>query len=79
MNKTRFTESQIVAFLQKAEKGQKIADLCRELGISEGTVFRLEMIDALIQRHLLMRSDHFLVHKRGLTGDSLIELVPINR
>jgi hypothetical protein len=26
----RFTESQIVAVLQKAEQGQKIADLCRE-------------------------------------------------
>lgn len=39
MKKSRFTESQIVAVLQKAEQGQKIADLCRELGISEATFY----------------------------------------
>ncbi len=39
MKKSRFTETQIVSTLQKAEKGHKISDLCRELGISEATFY----------------------------------------
>lgn len=39
MRKSRFTETQIVTVLQKAEQGQKIADLSRELGISEATFY----------------------------------------
>lgn len=39
MRKSRFTETQIVTVLQKAEQGHKVADLCRELGISEATFY----------------------------------------
>ena len=39
MKKSKFTETQIVSILQKAEKGHKISDLCRELGISEATFY----------------------------------------
>jgi putative transposase len=35
MKKSRFTQTQIVSTLQKAEHGHKISDICRELGISE--------------------------------------------
>jgi putative transposase len=39
MKKSRFTETQIVSTLQKAEQGYKISDICRELGISEAIFY----------------------------------------
>ncbi|MBK7173644.1 MAG: transposase [Bacteroidales bacterium] len=39
MKKTRFTETQIVAILKKQEAGMKIADICREPGISDATFY----------------------------------------
>jgi putative transposase len=39
MKKTRFTETQIVAILKKQELGIKVADICREHGISDATFF----------------------------------------
>jgi putative transposase len=39
MKKTRFTETQIVAILKKQESGIKVADICREHGISDATFF----------------------------------------
>ena len=40
MKKTRFTETQIVAILQKQETtGAKVSDICREHGISDATFY----------------------------------------
>jgi len=39
MKRTRFTETQIVSILKKNEAGIKIADLCREHGISDQTFY----------------------------------------
>lgn len=39
MKKSRFSESQIITILKKAEQGHKIVDLCRELGISDATFY----------------------------------------
>lgn len=39
MKKTRFTESQIVASIQKQEAGIPVKDICRDLGISEATFY----------------------------------------
>jgi putative transposase len=39
MKRTRFTETQVVSILQKNEAGIKVADICREHGISEGTFY----------------------------------------
>jgi putative transposase len=40
MKKSRFTEAQIVGVLQEHEKGAKISELCRRLGIMETTFYR---------------------------------------
>ena len=40
MRKSRFTESQIIGVLKQVEQGQKVKDVCREHGISEGTYHR---------------------------------------
>jgi putative transposase len=37
MRKSKFTESQIVGILKQQEAGAKVADLCREAGISVAT------------------------------------------
>ena len=37
--KKRFTESQIVAAIKKQESGVSTKDVCRELGISEATLY----------------------------------------
>lgn len=37
MKKSRFTESQIIGILAKQEQGVKVADICREHGISIAT------------------------------------------
>lgn len=39
MKRTRFTEEQIVAILKQGEAGLKTAELCRQNGISEATVY----------------------------------------
>lgn len=39
VRKSRFSESQIAAALQKAETGQRVLDVCNNLGISEATYY----------------------------------------
>ena len=40
MRQSRFSEAQIIGILKQAEAGVKIADLCRQDGISEATYYR---------------------------------------
>ena len=40
MKKSRFTETQIVNVLKQGEAGQKVADICREHGISQATYYQ---------------------------------------
>ncbi len=42
MPKKAHTEEQIVAVLRQGEAGEKVADICRKVGISEGTYYLLE-------------------------------------
>jgi putative transposase len=39
MKRNRFTETQIVTILKKQESGIKVADICRENGISDATFY----------------------------------------
>jgi len=40
MNRSRFTEEQIIGMLKEQEAGMKTADVCRKHGISEGTFYK---------------------------------------
>jgi putative transposase len=38
--KSKFTEERIIASLKRVEAGEKTADVCRELGVTETTFYR---------------------------------------
>ncbi len=40
MKKSRFTDSQIMESLKRAEAGLAVPDVCRELGISSATFYK---------------------------------------
>lgn len=40
MKKSKFTESQVISILQERERGKKVAQLCREYGISQPTFYQ---------------------------------------
>ena len=40
MKKSRFTDSQIMEALKRAEGGVAVPDLCRELGVSTATFYK---------------------------------------
>jgi putative transposase len=40
MKGKRYSEEQIFRILQEGERGGKVADICRQYGISENTYFR---------------------------------------
>jgi len=43
MKKGKYTEEQIIEVLKRMEAGQKARDLARELGVSEATLYTLEV------------------------------------
>lgn len=40
MRKSHFSEEQIIGILKRVEAGQKVAEVCREYGISDATFYR---------------------------------------
>jgi len=39
MKKSKFTEEQILFALKQADAGQSVGDVCRQMGISEATLY----------------------------------------
>ena len=39
MKKSRFTEEQITYALRQAESGTPVADVCRQIGVSEASIY----------------------------------------
>lgn len=39
MNKSRFTEEQVIYALRLADSGTLVTDVCRQMGISEATLY----------------------------------------
>jgi putative transposase len=56
MKKSRYTDSQILAILKQNEAGAKVADLCREHGMSEATFYtwrsKYRGMDASLMRRM---------------------------
>jgi putative transposase len=40
MRKSKFTEEQIAFALRQVETGTRVAEVCRKMGVAEGTFFR---------------------------------------
>lgn len=40
MRKSKWTEAQIIAMLREHEQGRKVADICREHGVSQPTFYQ---------------------------------------
>ncbi len=77
MKKSRFTEAKIISVLGRNERGEKVSNLCRELGISDATFYnwkakygglsvsdlkRLKELEAENARLKKMYADLSLVH-----------------
>jgi putative transposase len=77
MKKSRFSEAKIISVLKRNECGEKVRDLCRELGISDATFYnwkakygglsvselkRLKELEAENARLKKMFADLSLVH-----------------
>jgi putative transposase len=44
MKRSRFTDQQVAFALQQAETGTPVEEVCRKLGISEGTFYRWKKV-----------------------------------
>jgi putative transposase len=56
MKKSRYAESQIVAILKEADAGKKVAEVCREHGISQPTYGGLGVSE--LKRIKELEADH---------------------
>lgn len=66
MKKTQFTEEQIINILKLAEAGQKVGDICRTHGISEGTFYRWKSKYGGMDANQLRRLQHLEDENRRL-------------
>ena len=77
MKKKRYTEEQIIGALKAHEAGEKVADVCRRLGIAEGTFYNwrskyagMEVSDAKRLKELEAENSKL----KKLLADKLLEV-----
>ncbi len=56
MRKSRFSESQSIALLKEADAGMKVAEVCRQHGISDATSYNWKSQYAAIDASELKRN-----------------------
>lgn len=77
MRKSRFSEEQIIGFLKQAEAGRPIAELCRQIGITDVTFYKwrskfggLEVSEARRLRQLEEENRRL----KGLVADQALDI-----
>lgn len=55
MKKSNFTDNQIIGIVAEVESGRKVADICRELGITQATFYNWRKKYAGMQPNQLRR------------------------
>lgn len=87
MRKSKFTEEQIIGAIKRVEAGQRVADVCRELGISDNTFYKwrskyggLEVSEARRLRQLEEENQRLrrLVAEQALDNQILREVLGKN-
>ena len=80
MKKSRFTDSQIIDALKRAEAGLTVPELCRELGVSSATFYKWRAkyggLDVSEARRLKALEDENAKLKRML-ADSMLDNVAL--
>jgi len=77
MRKSRFTEEQIIGLLKQAEAGRPVAELCRQIGITDTTFYKwrskfagLEVSEARRLRQLEEENRRL----KGLVADQALDI-----
>lgn len=77
MKQKRYTEEQIIGAIKSHEAGEKVADICRRLGIADGTFYNwrsryagMEVNDAKRLRELETENNKL----KKLLADKLLEV-----
>ena len=71
MRKSRFSENQIVAVLQRQEQGEKARAICRDIGISEPTFYNWKSKNGGLGRPFALRALAVANAGRGQHGRAL--------
>jgi transposase-like protein len=70
MKKSRFTEEQIAYALRESESGTAVADVCRQVGVSEATFYVWKKKFAHLGRHIF--SAHIVAGSIDTLGDERV-------